>query len=89
MNEKPDTLADVRVLIVGALFVVFIYCLTLVAFLGSLKENQLFTAMATGVLNLLSMGVGYFLGSSKGASDANARADAANRRADDVKDGKV
>ncbi len=77
--------ADVRSLIVLGLFALFTYCLTLVAFIGALKENQLFTAMATGVLNLLSLGVGYYLGSSKGASDANARADKA---IDAMKDGK-
>lgn len=69
--------ADVRSMIVLGLFAVFVYTLTLVAFIGALKENQLFTAMATGTLNLLSLGVGYYLGSSKGASDANARADKA------------
>lgn len=77
--------ADVRSLIVAGLFAVFIYTLTLVAFISTLKENQLFTAMATGTLNLLSLGVGYYLGSSKGASDANARADKA---IDAMKDGK-
>lgn len=79
---------DVRSMIVLGLFGLFVYALTLVAFVQALKDNQLFTAMATGVLNLLSLGVGYYLGSSKGASDANARADAANRRADDAKDDK-
>lgn len=77
--------ADVRSLIVLGLFAVFVYTLTLVAFIGTLKENQLFTAMATGTLNLLSLGVGYYLGSSKGASDANARAD---RAIDAMKDTK-
>ncbi len=76
-EDRPFWWPDTKGWIVIGLFVIFNVSMFLAAFFPSLKENQLFTSQAQAIINLLGLAVGYFVGSSQGAKEANTRADKA------------
>lgn len=74
MMTKPDTRGWIGI---GA-FALTVYVFTLIAFRPDLADNTLFVTLATAVV-VGSWGavVGFYFAASKGATEANARADKA------------
>lgn len=81
---KPFWWPDQRGWIVLGLFVLTAGILAATAPWGGGEPSEFFKAIAQAVvLTGFLAAIGFFFQASKGASDANARADAANKRADD------